>query len=902
VADETVAKKVCVKVTVDLSDFTAGVKKMTAQLSQMSGQAESSGNSTEESMRRMTASITKSLGSTQQELTASTKRLEQAVTQIIQKMDNLNVKTTKTSKTTKNAGDEAKSTAQKFIDMADGTRIADQQIANLSDELVMLKQQKRALESIGFGLGFSDYDEVVAQIASIEQALKGYKAQLLSTLRQTESAGTPIQWSQSLQPLQAVGSTVLKGVSSVIQWIRGIGSGARSSTSGVEGLVRSIRNIGVVSVGLRLVSGLFGRLRSIVSSYVSSNETLNATVERLKNGLGQALAPAINLVTNAMSKLLPYIVGIADAVASLITNLFGTGWTSVSTSAGNAADAVGDVADATEDATAAQEAYNRTVAGFDEITKLDSSSSSGGSGGSGGSGNGASTSTTDGGEGIVGILPEWLRNLAEQIQGLVANQDFTGIGALLAAKFGDLIDSADAKLTDSEFQSKVAAMTDHVADILNGFFGKMTYSDGTKQSIATRTGDLVGDAISLALNTIDRFLTRVKWDKIGETVAQGVNGAIESLNENDIKFGTILADLLNAGIAGLDGFAVNVKWSEVGQFVADNINSFFTTTDWKDVGKTASDLILGLGEFLSSAINGIDQESIVQAFIDLLSGIDWLKVITGAAEAVTSVFSLDPILSSMIPPDWSTSVKVNVDGSSWSNFVENFKKNSNVQAAVSLVKNGWTTVCDWVKTNLGGLVEKGVGLARSAWSTVSEWVKTNIGGKVDKGIGLIQNGWSTISGWVSKKLGAAISFAIGLKKNWTGTVAKALGLDKLAAKFSIKLPKVSVTWSGTPIALPHFKVTWNAKGAILNGAQLFGMAGNTLLGGGEAGREAVLPLESNTGWMDKIADKVVSRMGSSEGEQTINVTVTLDRQVVGKTVVKYINGERNRTGKSPVLI
>jgi phage-related minor tail protein len=94
----------------------------------------------------------------------------------------------------------------------------------------------------------------------------------------------------------------------------------------------------------------------------------------------------------------------------------------------------------------------------------------------------------------------------------------------------------------------------------------------------------------------------------------------------------------------------------------------------------------------------------------------------------------------------------------------------------------------------------------------------------------------------------------------------------------------------------------NAKGAILNGAQLFGMTGNTLLGGGEAGREAVLPLESNTGWMDKIADKVVSRMGSSEGEQTINVTVTLDRQVVGKTVVKYINGERNRTGKSPVLI
>jgi hypothetical protein len=149
-----------------------------------------------------------------------------------------------------------------------------------------------------------------------------------------------------------------------------------------------------------------------------------------------------------------------------------------------------------------------------------------------------------------------------------------------------------------------------------------------------------------------------------------------------------------------------------------------------------------------------------------------------------------------------------------------------------------------------------------------------VGTKISVGIGLVKSGWKTVKGW----------------------------LGDLTATFKIKLPKVSVQWYGTPIALPHFNVTWNAKGAILNGAQLFGMAGNTLLGGGEAGQEAVLPLESNTGWMDKIADKVVSRMGSSEGEQTINVTVTLDRQVVGKTVVKYINGERNRTGRSPVLI
>lgn len=52
---------------------------------------------------------------------------------------------------------------------------------------------------------------------------------------------------------------------------------------------------------------------------------------------------------------------------------------------------------------------------------------------------------------------------------------------------------------------------------------------------------------------------------------------------------------------------------------------------------------------------------------------------------------------------------------------------------------------------------------------------------------------------------------------------------------------------------------------ILEGAQLFGMMGNTMLGGGEAGREAVLPLENHTEWMDTLAYKV--RAGLTGGSQ-----------------------------------
>ena len=61
----------------------------------------------------------------------------------------------------------------------------------------------------------------------------------------------------------------------------------------------------------------------------------------------------------------------------------------------------------------------------------------------------------------------------------------------------------------------------------------------------------------------------------------------------------------------------------------------------------------------------------------------------------------------------------------------------------------------------------------------------------------------------------------------------------------LKLPQVSIKgkFSLSPPSVPKFSIKWNADGAILNKPTLFGMAGGVLQGGGEAGKEAVLPIE-----------------------------------------------------------
>lgn len=61
----------------------------------------------------------------------------------------------------------------------------------------------------------------------------------------------------------------------------------------------------------------------------------------------------------------------------------------------------------------------------------------------------------------------------------------------------------------------------------------------------------------------------------------------------------------------------------------------------------------------------------------------------------------------------------------------------------------------------------------------------------------------------------------------------------------IKVPHFTATgvFSLNPLRVPKFDIQWYAKGGILNSPTIFGANGSQLMGGGEAGQEAVLPIE-----------------------------------------------------------
>ena len=87
----------------------------------------------------------------------------------------------------------------------------------------------------------------------------------------------------------------------------------------------------------------------------------------------------------------------------------------------------------------------------------------------------------------------------------------------------------------------------------------------------------------------------------------------------------------------------------------------------------------------------------------------------------------------------------------------------------------------------------------------------------------------------------------GLKSWWHGL---SLG------RFDFKLPHLTVTWQELGAnsilarylgitAIPHMGVEWYARGGIVDGA--------TLIGAGERGKEAIIPLERHTEWIHMVA-------------------------------------------------
>lgn len=190
-----------------------------------------------------------------------------------------------------------------------------------------------------------------------------------------------------------------------------------------------------------------------------------------------------------------------------------------------------------------------------------------------------------------------------------------------------------------------------------------------------------------------------------------------------------------------------------------------------------------------------------------------------------------------------------------------------------------------VITAIGALIAAGVALYEN-WDTIKEKA-----GELWESITTsLSETWTTIKGffseiwtWVTDNIIQPITDAWNAIKGFFADIKAAID------GFEIKLPKIElphfnvsggrfpwgIAGEGEP---PQFSVDWYAKamnnGMILDQATIFGAANGRLLGGGEAGREAIIGVNS----LEGIIQRAVSAGGTSNVTNNFEIRSTDPRQ------------------------
>lgn len=142
---------------------------------------------------------------------------------------------------------------------------------------------------------------------------------------------------------------------------------------------------------------------------------------------------------------------------------------------------------------------------------------------------------------------------------------------------------------------------------------------------------------------------------------------------------------------------------------------------------------------------------------------------------------------------------------------------------------------------------------------------------------------------IASKLGEIIST---IKTKLVDAAKNAMKFDWSLPK--IKLPHFSISgkFSLDPPSIPKINVDWYARGGVFDSPTLFPYGGR--IGGlGEAGAEAIVPLEKNTQWLDKIAERLQG------GGQPIYLQV--DGKTFAEISVDSLNQLTRQRGSLPLV-
>ena len=342
------------------------------------------------------------------------------------------------------------------------------------------------------------------------------------------------------------------------------------------------------------------------------------------------------------------------------------------------------------------------------------------------------------------------------------------------------------------------------------------------------------------------------------------------------------------------------------------------------------DLVAGVLKLLWDVVVAIFQ-SIWDAIVGIFSGVGaWFgEKFQEGWDAIVNIFSN---LGSWFGERWADVTNALAEIGSWlgEKFQEGWDAIGNIFGNLgSWFSDRWNESKDALadaNTWLGDKFQSGRDKVNSAFEKVGSWfgdrwndIKNGVqeadswfGEKFESAKENTQNPFQSIGSWFSERWND-IQSALKEIPEWFRNLfndamenAKSIvksGIDALRGFFNfdwslpeIKLPhfNISGSFSLMPPSIPSFSVDWYARGGVFNSPSIIGV--------GEAGQEAVMPLERNTGWISILAQKLAERMPANNVPTGYSlpagdIVIQIGGHEFGRVAIQEINREQERAGQ-----
>lgn len=228
------------------------------------------------------------------------------------------------------------------------------------------------------------------------------------------------------------------------------------------------------------------------------------------------------------------------------------------------------------------------------------------------------------------------------------------------------------------------------------------------------------------------------------------------------------------------------------------------------------------------------------------------------------------------------------------------KVSSAMSAAKESASNSLANMKAAFEQHGGGI--KGVAAAamegvKGYFSTGYAFLNSLTGGKLEEIRSAFASKLDAVKSAVSSKLEAVKSKFSSIFESAKSIVSNAIEKIKSFFNFEWSLPKIKLphfsisgSFSLSPPSIPHISVSWYAKGGVFDVPTLFTYGDGQIGGLGEHGAEAIVPLENDTQWLDKIAERLNGGGGGV-------IQLVVNDKVFGQVAVDSINSLTRSTGR-----